>query len=175
MEKEVIKWLHTQMGYNASADSSLSANCRGNLKTLWEFLMTRHMAPENKRRIQQVLVKHRREQEAARRAPEREQEALQQKRHLQQLEQTAATMHRTLASLQVVLLQAYMQRNHRLLQVLQEKLLGLHSILDVAQARCQAEVVVVVVISCNGSAMVRRSAATLHFAAVYDVRMEYAA
>lgn len=103
MEKEVIKWLHKQMGYNASADSSLSANCRGNLKTLWEFLMTRHMAPENKRRIQQALAKHRREQEAARRAPEREQEALQQKRHLQQLEQTAATMHRTLASLQVVM------------------------------------------------------------------------
>jgi len=101
MEKEVIKWLHTQMGYNASADPTLSANCRGNLRTLWEFLMTRHMAPENKRRIQQVLAKHRREQEAARRAPEREQEAIQQKRHLQQLEQTAATLHRTLASLQV--------------------------------------------------------------------------
>lgn len=44
-----------------------------------------------------------------------------------------------LCLVQVVLLQAYMQRNHRLLQILQEKLLGLRSILDVAQARCQAE------------------------------------
>jgi len=35
-----------------------------------------------------------------------------------------------------------MQRNQRLLQVLQDKLLGLHSVLDVAKARCQAEGVV---------------------------------
>lgn len=101
MEKEVSRWLHQQLGYNAAADSTLSANCRGNLKSLWEFLMANYKSPENQRHIHNVLAKHRREQEAARQAPERAQQALQQRQHLAQLEAKAATLERSLASLQV--------------------------------------------------------------------------
>ncbi|WIA19210.1 hypothetical protein OEZ85_003854 [Tetradesmus obliquus] len=100
MEKEVSRWLHQQLGYNAAADSTLSANCRGNLKSLWEFLMANYKSPENQRHIHNVLAKHRREQEAARQAPERAQQALQQRQHLAQLEAKAATLERSLASLQ---------------------------------------------------------------------------
>jgi tRNA U34 5-carboxymethylaminomethyl modifying GTPase MnmE/TrmE len=102
MEKEVARWLHQQLGYNAAADSTLSANCRGNLKSLWEFLMANYKSPENQRHIHNVLAKHRREQEAARQAPERLQQALQQRQHLAQLDAKAVTLERTLASLQVL-------------------------------------------------------------------------
>jgi Trp operon repressor len=102
MEKEVARWLHQQLGYNAAADSTLSANCRGNLKSLWEFLMANYKSTENQRHIHNVLAKHRREQEAARQAPELLQQALQQRQHLAQLDAKAATLERTLASLQVM-------------------------------------------------------------------------
>jgi acyl-CoA synthetase (NDP forming) len=103
MEKEVTRWLHQQLGYNAAADSTLSANCRGNLKSLWEFLIANYKSPENQRHIHNVLAKHRREQEAARQAPERLQQALQQRQHLAQLQAKAATLERSLASLQVLM------------------------------------------------------------------------
>lgn len=102
MEKEVAKWLHQQLGYNAAVDTTLSANCRGNLKGLWEFLIANYKTPEQHRHIQHIIAKHRREQEAARLAPERHQQALQQRQHLKQLEDKATALKRTLASLQVL-------------------------------------------------------------------------
>ncbi|WIA39485.1 hypothetical protein OEZ86_005583 [Tetradesmus obliquus] len=168
MEKEVSRWLHQQLGYNAAADSTLSANCRGNLKSLWEFLMANYKSPENQRHIHNVLAKHRREQEAARQAPERAQQALQQRQHLAQLEAKAATLERSLASLQAavhssnqdaaeqsgeqglfklelhetqtqaLLLQAAAARIRQLMPQLQAKLLKLQTDTELAKARCQA-------------------------------------
>lgn len=168
MEKEVSRWLHQQLGYNAAADSTLSANCRGNLKSLWEFLMANYKSPENQRHIHNVLAKHRREQEAARQAPERAQQALQQRQHLAQLEAKAATLERSLASLQAavhssnqdaaeqsgeqglfkqelhetqtqtLLLQAAAERIRRLTPQLQAKLSKLQTDTELAKARCQA-------------------------------------
>lgn len=101
MEKEVSRWLSHTFGYQAAADSQLSAACRGNLKGLWEFLITNHTTAERKRSIHNALSKHRREQESARRAPELKQLAQQQLQQLAEAKQKAAALERTLTSFEV--------------------------------------------------------------------------
>jgi hypothetical protein len=101
MEQEVARWLHTQLGYNVGADSTLSTNCRGSLKGLWAFLIANYTSVDNKRHVQQVLARHRREQEAARRAPEEQRQAVARRERLGQLRKRAAELEHTLASLQV--------------------------------------------------------------------------
>lgn len=95
------RWLIAQLGYNSSADATLSTNCRGNLKGLWEFIITSYKTADSKRHIQHVLAKHRREQEAARRAPEQEREAQERRQRLKQLQKRTAELEQTLASFQV--------------------------------------------------------------------------
>lgn len=103
MEQEVARWLFSQLGYNASGDATLSSNCRGNLKGLWEFVMANYKTADSKRHIQHVLAKHRREQEAARRAPEQQKEAAARLQRLYQLRKKNAEMEQTLCALQVQL------------------------------------------------------------------------
>jgi hypothetical protein len=103
MEQEVARWLFSQLGYNASGDATLSSNCRGNLKGLWEFVMANYKTAESKRHIQHVLAKHRREQEAARRAPEQQKEAAARLQRLYQLRRKNAELEQTLCALQVQL------------------------------------------------------------------------
>ena len=101
MEQEVSRWLLTQLGYNSSADSTLSANCRGNLRGLWEFIIANYKTADSKRHIEHVLARHRKEQEAARRAPEQKREAQERRRRLQHMQKKAAELEQTLASFQV--------------------------------------------------------------------------
>lgn len=101
MEQEVARWLFSQLGYNASADATLSSNCRGNLKGLWEFIITNYKTADSKRHIQHVLAKHRKEQEAARRAPEQQREADARRQCLYQLRKKNADMEQTLSALEV--------------------------------------------------------------------------
>lgn len=95
------RWLLTQLGYNTSADTGLAVNCRGNLKGLWEFIISNYKTADSKRHIQHVLAKHRREQEAARRAPEQHREAQERRQRLRQLQRKRAELEQTLASFQV--------------------------------------------------------------------------
>jgi hypothetical protein len=101
MEQEVARWLFSQLGYNAAADATLSTNCRGNLKGLWEFIIANAKTAESKRHIQHVLAKHRREQEAARRAPEQQREAEARRRRLHQLRKRNAELQQALSTLHV--------------------------------------------------------------------------
>lgn len=101
MEQEVARWLFSQLGYNAAADATLSSNCRGNLKGLWEFIIANAKTAESKRHIQHVLAKHRREQEAARRAPEQQREAEARRKRLNQLRKRNAELQQALSALHV--------------------------------------------------------------------------
>jgi hypothetical protein len=101
MEQEVARWLLTQLNYNSSADSTLSSNCRGNLKGLWEFVIANYKTADSKRHIQHVLAKHRREQEAARRAPEQQREAEARFQRLHQLRRKNAELEQKLSSVMV--------------------------------------------------------------------------
>lgn len=101
MEQEVARWLSAQLGYNVAADGTLSANCRGNLRGLWEFLIANYKTAESKRHIQHVLARRRQEQEEARQAPEKQRQALAQRQRLQHLRKRAADLEQTLSSLQV--------------------------------------------------------------------------
>lgn len=101
MEQEVGRFLFAQLGYNAAADATLSSNCRGNLKGLWEFIISNYKTADSKRHIQHVLDRHRREQEAAARAPEEQREAEARRQRLQQLRSRNAELEQTLTALQV--------------------------------------------------------------------------
>lgn len=101
LEQEIARWLVTQLGYNAAADATLSSNCRGNLKGLWEFLITNYKTADTKRHIQHVLARHKREQEAALRAPQEQREAEQRRQRLRQLQKRNAELGQTLEALQV--------------------------------------------------------------------------
>jgi hypothetical protein len=100
MEKDVARWLHANFGYNAGADASLAANCRGTLKGLWSFLLTNYRTPESVRHVAHVIAKQRSEAEAARLEPERRRAAAAARQTLAQLDGQEAMLSRTLASLQ---------------------------------------------------------------------------
>ncbi|KAF8055094.1 SYT1 [Scenedesmus sp. PABB004] len=168
MEREVARWLHTQLGYNAAADATLAANCRGNLKGLWEFLLANYKTPEAARHVQAVLAKHRREAAAAAAAPERRRQAAEQRAALAALEGQAAALQRTLASfqaavegsvhdaaeqhgearlarqeladaqMQALVLRAASRRVRELLPQLRARLAKLQSVAELATARCSA-------------------------------------
>lgn len=101
MEHDAARWLASRLGYNAAADATLSSNCRGNLKGLWEFIITNYKTADSKRHIRHVLDKHRREQEAAARAPEQRREAEARRQRLHLLRKRNADLEQTLTSLQV--------------------------------------------------------------------------
>lgn len=103
MEKDVARWLSHTLGYQTAADAQLSAACRGNLRTLWEFLITNYKSSGQKYSMVNVLEKHRRDQEAAKRAPELRQMAQQQRKLLLDLQHKAEILERTLATFQVLL------------------------------------------------------------------------
>ncbi len=100
MEEDVVKWLRG-LGYDASDSAtarSVAAACKGNLRRVWEFLLSRAKPKAEKESIDRAVRDWQAQQDVDSAGPSKQQQVKDLKEQLQQLEQQAAALERTVAS-----------------------------------------------------------------------------